>query len=90
MDKWNSAVALRYCPDKDKAPKVVAKGERLLAQRIIDKAKELGIPIKEDPALVELLMRIDLYREVPMELYQVMAEIFAFVYRIRQQVQNCR
>ena len=90
MDKAHRSVALRYRPDKDSAPKVVAKGERLMATRIIEKAREFGIPVREDPALIELLMRVDLYQDIPRELYQVVAEIFAFVYRIRQRVQNCR
>lgn len=74
------AVALRYIPDQDRAPKVTAKGSSLLAQKIIDLAREHGIPIKEDPALVQVLAQLDFYQEIPPSLYVVVAEILAFIY----------
>ena len=83
MDKINKAVALRYKPEKEHAPRVVAHGKGLFAEKIIEKAKQFGIPIREDPYLVELLMRLDMYQEIPQELYKVIAEIFAFVFQIK-------
>ena len=52
------AVALRYVPERDRAPKVTAKGSGLLAQKIIELAQKQGIPIKEDTALVQILSRL--------------------------------
>jgi flagellar biosynthesis protein len=74
------AVALKYVPDRDHAPKVTAKGSGLLAQRIIDLAKEHGVPIQEDPALVQILAQLDFHQEIPPSVYVVVAEILAFVY----------
>lgn len=75
------AVALRYTPELDAAPKVMAKGQNRLARRILELAEQHGIPIKEDPDLVEILARLDLDEEIPPELFMVVAEILAFVYR---------
>ena len=82
-DKRNRAVALRYKSQEDPAPKVVAKGRGKLAQKIIEEARAHGVPVREDPMLVEALMGLDLYKEIPEELYQVIAEIFVFLYRIK-------
>ncbi len=78
------AVALRYEPEKDKAPKVVAKGIRKLAEKIIEIAKREGIPIEEDEDLVSLLIRLELFEEIPHELYMAIAEIFAYIYRMNR------
>jgi flagellar biosynthesis protein len=78
------AVALRYLPDQDQAPKVTAKGSGILAQKIIELAKKHGVPIKEDPALVEVLAQLDFYQEIPPTVYVVVAEILAFVYSMNQ------
>lgn len=76
------AVALSY--DQVSVPRVVAKGDGLLAERIIETAQNEGIPIQEDPLLVETLSHIDLLREIPPELYQAVAEILALVYRMNE------
>lgn len=76
------AVALKYDPDKDRAPVVAAKGAGLLAERIIELARETGVPVREDPELVRYLAALDLYQEIPPQLYEVVAEILAFVYRM--------
>lgn len=80
LDK--KAVALRYDMDEDDAPKVVAKGKGYVAQRIETIAQETGIPIKEDKQLVEYLNALNLYEEIPAQLYGVIAEILAFVYQM--------
>ncbi|HEX3010674.1 MAG TPA: EscU/YscU/HrcU family type III secretion system export apparatus switch protein [Syntrophomonadaceae bacterium] len=77
-----NAVALRYEPDKDNAPLVVAKGRGYLAERIEEVARENGVPLKEDKQLAEYLMSLDLYDEIPPELYAVVAEILAFIYSV--------
>lgn len=78
------AVALHYVPDSAKAPIVKAKGKGIVAEEIIQIAKENGIPIQEDPALVTLLAQIEIDKEIPPELYAVVAEIMALVYRMEK------
>ena len=63
------AVALEYRPDRDQAPRVTASGAGALAERIIDLARQNGIPLREDPALVEVLSRLDLHEEIPLTVY---------------------
>jgi flagellar biosynthesis protein len=81
-DKPNSAVALKYQPETDNAPKVVAKGHGKLAEKIIEIAKAHHIHIHNDPDLIEVLSRLDLNAEIPTELYVVIAELLAFVYSL--------
>jgi flagellar biosynthesis protein len=80
QDKIEKAVALRYDPEKDQAPVVVAQGRGYIAERIREVARENGLPLKEDSELVEYLMALDLYEEIPPQLYAVIAEILAFIY----------
>ncbi len=80
------AVALKYEMHKDHAPRVVAKGERLTAEKIIQVAREKGIYIHEDPELVTLLSKVDVGTEIPEILYRAVAEVLAFVYRLNQKV----
>ncbi|MFD1774352.1 EscU/YscU/HrcU family type III secretion system export apparatus switch protein [Paenibacillus rhizophilus] len=75
------AVALKYVPGKTEAPVVVAKGKGNIAEAILQKAKENGIAIQEDAALVEVLSKLDLDQQIPPELYQLVAEILSYVYR---------
>jgi flagellar biosynthesis protein len=74
------AVALRYDTEKDEVPVVVAKGQGFIAEKIKEIAWESGVPIKEDRELADYLMALDLYEEIPPELYAVVAEILAFIY----------
>ena len=53
-----------------------------MAQKIIDLGKEHGIPIQEDPGLIQILAQLDFYQEIPPKIYGVVAEILAFVYRL--------
>lgn len=76
------AIALKYEPEEHQAPVVVAKGKGLLAERIMEMAREAGVPLREDPQLAEYLSALDLYQEIPPQLYEVVAEILAFVYRM--------
>ncbi len=86
--KRKEAVALSYDVSKDLAPKVVAKGKGEVADNILEKAKEFNIPIQEDPTLVELLGQLEINEKIPEELYQAVAEIFAFIYRIDKSMKN--
>ncbi|WP_164930594.1 EscU/YscU/HrcU family type III secretion system export apparatus switch protein [Aquifex aeolicus] len=78
-DEVKKAVALKYNPEEDRAPVIVAKGRGEVAEKIIKIAKEKGIPITEDENLVEALIKIDLYEEIPPELYEAVAKVIAFV-----------
>ena len=78
------AVALKYMPEQRSAPVVVAKGQGIIAEEIMRKAQENGVPIQEDSSLVEVLSKLDLEQEIPPELYTLVAEILSFVYRSDQ------
>ncbi|MFO7776351.1 MAG: EscU/YscU/HrcU family type III secretion system export apparatus switch protein [Candidatus Hydrogenedentota bacterium] len=80
------AVVLRYTADREAAPHVAAKGTGFLADRILEVARENGIPIHSDPNLVAVLSQLDLNTEIPEGLYQAVAEVLAFVYRMDQRV----
>ncbi len=86
-DRQKQAVALRYEPKKDPAPIVTAKGCGHLAEKILELAREHNIPIRQDKNLLQILSRLDLHREVPPEVYRVVAEILAFIYRLSNR--NC-
>ncbi len=79
-----SAVALRYAPEApflDMAPRLVAKGDGLLAERIIALARENGIPVERDPDLVAALAPLKVDDLVPPELFQAVAIMLAAIYR---------
>ncbi len=78
------AVALDYDSETDGAPKVVSKGQGKLAEKIIQIASANNVPIREDPLLVAALADIDLGEKIPPELYLVVAEVFAYIYRVRE------
>ena len=79
-EESKKAVALKYEQKKDSAPKVVAKGRGWIAERIIELARKHGVPLKEDDALVEVLSKLEIYEEIPVELYKAVAEILAVSY----------
>ena len=76
--KPKQAIALEYDPSQD-APKVVASGRGLLAERILEKAKEANVPIHKDTKLADTLSRLEIGEMIPPELYEVVAEILVFV-----------
>lgn len=80
----NQAVALTY--SRDQAPKVIAKGKGLIAENIIEAAKKNNVAIQEDPSLIEVLSKLDIHQQIPEELYEAVAEIFAFVYRFDKEI----
>lgn len=80
FDSSHKAVAIRYDYEQDVAPVMVAKGRGFIAERIEEVARDWGIPLKEDAKLADYLMALDLYQEIPAELYSVVAEILAFIY----------
>ncbi len=80
MKGRKKAAAIAYDMGKDRAPRVTAKGQGLLAEKIIALARESDVPITQDPALVEILYRLDLDEYIPVELYRAVAEILAVIY----------
>jgi flagellar biosynthesis protein len=82
------AVALIYDPEKDDAPRVVASGQGLIAEKILEIARQNQLAIRDDPLLTEALLQVDLNQAIPAELYAVVAEVFAFVYRLREKHQK--
>jgi len=76
------AAALRYEPKRDRAPRLIAKGQGALAEKLIELARQHDIPIRQDKNLLQTLSRLDLNEEIPPQVYQVVAEILAFIYRL--------
>ena len=78
------AAALRYRPEspfQDAAPRLVAKGRGLLAERILELARQHGVSITKDPDLLATLEPLDLNRLIPPELFQAVAILLATLYR---------
>lgn len=78
--KIKKAVALKYDRETDEAPKIKAKGQGRIAEKIIELAKEHGVHIHDDPDLVEVLASLEIDEEIPSEVYVAVAELLAFVY----------
>jgi flagellar biosynthesis protein len=76
-----NAVALAYGAGES-APRVVAKGQGLVAEQIIGRAREAGVFVHESRELVSLLMEVDLDRQIPPTLYRAIAELLAWLYYI--------
>ena len=79
-----SAIALKYDSVKDESPRVTAKGSGLMAEKIIQTAKENDVPIREDADLIEVLSQVDIDQEIPPSIYNVVAELLAFVYQMNR------
>ena len=74
------ATALRY--DGPDAPRVVASGRNLVAEKILAAAREAGVPVREDAVLAQALETLELDAEIPPELYKAVAEALAWAYRL--------
>lgn len=81
------AAALKYERGRDAAPTVVAKGRGQVARKIIALARKNGVPVHEDRNLIEILSALDLYEEIPTDLYKAVAEILAYVYRMSAKIE---
>ncbi len=75
------AVALHYEQGVDAAPRVVAKGKGIIAEKIIQTAKENGVVVEGNPVLAQALSQVNLESEIPEELYLTVAEVIGFVLR---------
>jgi flagellar biosynthesis protein len=82
-ERRRKAVALRYDPEKDRAPVVVAKGKGDLAERIVEIARREGIPVVEDKDLIEALLRVEVFEEIPPQLYEAVARVLVFIRSVR-------
>lgn len=78
------AVALRYDKQRAKAPLVTGKGKGFVADEIIKRAIANDVPIQADPSLVELLGQLEIDQTIPTELFEVVAEVFAFIYQVEK------
>ncbi len=77
-EKPKQAIALSYDPSEE-APRVIASGKGALAERIIERAKEVDVPVHRDDKLADTLSRLEIGDMIPPELYEVVAEILVFV-----------
>ncbi len=90
VKKKKTAVALEYDPN-DQAPRVIASGTGVMADKIIAKAKESDIPVHQDDKLANTLSRLEIGDMIPPELYEVVAEVLVFVDamdKIREKMNN--
>jgi flagellar biosynthesis protein len=76
------ATALQFNPEKDNAPRIVATGKGKTAEKILSLAKENNVPVYDDPVLAVALSTVKLGDEIPPELYLVVAEVLAYLYRV--------
>ena len=76
--KRKVSVALEYVPGEE-APKIIASGKGVLAEKIIERAKEADVPVYEDSKLANTLSKLEIGDMIPPELYSVVAEILVFV-----------
>ena len=74
------AAALRY--DGRDAPRIVASGRNLVAEKILEAAQEAGVPVREDAVLAQALETLELDTEIPPELYRAVAQALAWAYRL--------
>ena len=75
------AVALAYRPGES-APQVVAKGRGLIAEAIINEARTHAVYVHQSPELVSLLMQVDIDQHIPPQIYQAVAELLAWLYKM--------
>ncbi|MDN5359145.1 MAG: flagellar biosynthesis protein [Thermotogaceae bacterium] len=81
-EEINEAAALKYNPEDGPVPRIVAQAKGELAKRIVEIALENDIPIYKDEKLVEKLLDLDYYSEIPPELYKAVAEVIVYVYQL--------
>src|SRR3954467_705205 len=83
-DRPRRAAALRYEQQEGGAPKGLAAGAGLIADRIVEIAREQGVPVRADPALAEALARLELEQEIPPELFVAVAEVLVWAYGLEK------
>ena len=87
-----SAAALAYDDpaSRDGAPRVVAKGYGIVAEMIVQRAREAGLHVHEAPQMVSLLMQVDLDSQIPPQLYQAVAELLAWLHGLEAVDSNAK
>ena len=78
----DAAAALRYDPTRENAPRLIARGRGDTARRIVEIAREHGIPLYEDPDLLRALESLELDQQIPVNLYEAVAGVLAFIYAV--------
>ncbi|HYO70498.1 MAG TPA: EscU/YscU/HrcU family type III secretion system export apparatus switch protein [Archangium sp.] len=86
-DDAEMAIAIKYDKEKDVAPRVVAKGMRLKAEKIREIARQYNIPVMKNVSLANALYRIDVGQEIPEELYDAVAEVLNFIFELQREQQ---
>jgi flagellar biosynthesis protein len=82
-NRRKQATALAYDSQNRMAtPRVIAKGYGLVAEMIVQRAKDAGLYVHESPEMVSLLMQVDLDSRIPPELYRAVAELLAWLYKL--------
>ncbi len=76
------AIALRYDEKTDYAPKITASGKGYVAEKIIEKAKENNVPLYEDENLAKNMIHLELGKEIPKALFEIVAQVLVFVENI--------
>ena len=76
------AVAIRYDRERENAPRVVAKGKGYVAEQLLAIARRHAVPVYQNQTVTQLLMAVELDREIPPELYQAVAHVLAYVSRM--------
>jgi flagellar biosynthesis protein len=76
------ATALSYRQGNDSAPKIVAQGQGLIADKILELARAAGVPVREDAALANALQSLEIGMEIPEDLYIAVAEALAWAYKL--------
>lgn len=90
MDK-KQAVALEYNMERaEGAPRIVAVGQGRIAEKIIELAKDNGIPVYQEVEVVKKLVRLPLDSEIPPEMYQAVARVLGFIYNLEAKSKNNR
>jgi flagellar biosynthesis protein len=84
-DEPDVAIAIKYDREKDNAPRVIAKGMRLRAEKLREIARQYNIPVMRNVGLANALYRVDVGQEVPEELYDAVAEVLNFVFVLKQE-----
>lgn len=80
--QFKKVAALKYDETQNRAPRMVAKGKGRIAEQIIQVARENDVPMVEDRNLVNVLEALELEDEIPAELYQAVAEVLVFIYKL--------
>jgi len=81
-EKRKKAIALKYKLNEDSAPKIVAKGSGIVADKIISKAEESNVRVVENEGVTESLFNVEIASEIPTEMFEAVAGILAFVYKM--------